>query len=448
MTLGSISAAYADKVKPKTLAKPRSVAIVGSGDCGTRVALGLREHGFDGAITLIGDEAGDPYERPTLSKAVLSQGAEPPPITTARRLDALRISRQSGQPAMTLDPEERSVTLADGSTIAADRLVLATGSRARRPPIGVDSVHTLRSLADAEYLHGALVAGARIVVIGGGFVGLEVAAAAIERRCSVTVVEFAHRLMTRVVPLRVSAALRASHEAAGVSVRTGVAIESIDGLRPHARVASKDLSRSSTGLPPVHVTLSDGSRLDVDLVVAGLGAIPNTDLAATGGLTLDNGIAVDSELQTSAAGIYAGGDCCSFPHPLSAGRRVRLEAWRNAIDQADTIARNIVGQGVVYDRVPWFWSDQFDVQLQVAGLHEEADSEVLRMLDDGTEIWFGLDTTGRVVSASGFSRGTGLGRTIALAERIIAARLAPDAALLADASVDLRAVLRLSAAAG
>ncbi len=422
-------------MKPKAPAEPRSVAIVGSGDCGTRVALGLREHGFEGAITLIGDEAGDPYERPTLSKAVLSQGANPPLIATSKRLDALRITRQSGQRALTLNPADRSVTLADGSEITADRLVLATGSRARRLPIGVEYVHTLRSLAEATYLRDALVSGARIVVIGGGFVGLEVAAAAVERGCSVTVVEFAHRLMTRVVPMRVSAALRASHEAAGVSVRTGMAIDSIEALRPNAKVTSEQSE-------PVRVTLSDGSRLDADLVIAGLGAIPNTDLAASGGLTLENGIAVDSDLQTSVPGIYAGGDCCSFPHPLSGGRRVRLEASRNAIDQADTIARNIVGQVVLYDRVPWFWSDQFDVQLQVAGLHEEADSEVLRMLDDGTEIWFGLDTTGRVVSASGFSRGTGLGRTIALAERIIAARLAPDAASLADASVDLRALLR------
>ncbi len=401
------------------------------------MALGLREHGFEGTIILIGDEPGDPYERPTLSKAVLSHGTQPPLISTSKRLDALRITRVSGQRATALDQKAMSVTLTDGTTVAADRLVLATGSRARRPPIGVEHVHTLRSVSDADRLRAELVPGARIVVIGGGFVGLEVAAAAVERGCSVTVVEFAHRLMTRVVPLRVSAALRATHEAAGVTVLTGMAVDSIE------------LTKGSTKNPrdSIAVRLSDGSRLVADLVVAGLGAIPNTDLAASGGLTLDNGVAVDAGLLTSAAGIYAGGDCCSFPHRLSNGRRVRLEAWRNAIDQADTIARNIMGESIVYDRVPWFWSDQFDVQLQVAGLHEEAATEVLRLLDDGTEIWFGLDPLGRVVSASGFSRGTRLGRMIALAERLIAAELTPHAATLADPTVDLRTLLRAATAA-
>jgi 3-phenylpropionate/trans-cinnamate dioxygenase ferredoxin reductase component len=419
-----ISDAYAGEVKSKTGSAPRSVTIVGAGDCGARVALGLRDLEFSGTITLIGDEPGDPYERPTLSKGALSDGTSAPTIATDERLAERGITRITAQ-AITLNGSTRSIGLADGTTIRGDRVVLATGARARRPPIGVAHVHTLRSSADAASIHEMLHSGARAVVVGGGFVGLEVAAAASQRGCSVTVVEFAHRLMTRVVPSRVSAALLATHEAAGTNVRTGVAVSSI-------QPTGKDLV----------VTLSDGSQIKADVIVAGLGAIPNTDLAASGGLTLDNGIAVDDRLRTSAAGIFAGGDCCSFPHRLYGGRRVRLEAWRSAVDHADTIARNIVGQDVAYDRVPWFWSDQFDVQLQVAGLHDEADTEVLRLLKDGTEVWFGVDTNGRVVSASGFSRGTGLGRTIGLAERLIAAELTPSASELADPSVDLRSLLR------
>lgn len=423
-TLGRSRDAYAGEVKSKTGSVPRSVAIVGAGDCGTRVALGLRDLEFSGTITLIGDEPGDPYERPTLSKGALSEGTAAPIIATEARLAERGITRITAM-AKSLNSGTRSVGLADGSVIRADRVVLATGARARRPPIGAEHVHTLRSRTDADYLSRALGPDAKVLILGGGFVGLEVAAAASQRGCTVTVAEFAHRLMTRVVPARVSAALLVAHEAAGTTVQTGVAVSSIQPKRGGLVVA-----------------LSDGSRLSADLIVAGLGAIPNTDLAASGGLMLDNGIAVDDRLATSEPGIFAGGDCCSFPHRLYGGRRVRLEAWRNAIDHADIVARNIVGQEVRYDRVPWFWSDQFDVQLQVAGLHDEADTEVLRLLKDGTEVWFGLDAQGRIVSASGFSRGTGLGRTISLAERLIAAELTPNPAALADPNVDLRSLLR------
>jgi 3-phenylpropionate/trans-cinnamate dioxygenase ferredoxin reductase component len=401
----------------------RSVAIVGAGDCGTRVALALREHGFSGDVTLFGDEPGDPYERPTLSKAVISDDTPPPLIATSAKLKQLDI-HLSNERVKSIDPSAGKLTLAGGTFASADRLVLATGARARKSPLGEEFVHTVRSLTDAQQLRAQLNPGSSVVVIGGGFVGLELAAAATQRGCNVTVVEFAHRLMARVVPARVSDVIRERHEQAGVSIRTGSVVSTVwtDGGTHSVR-------------------LGDGTTLRCDAIIAGLGAIPNTELAARAGLVIDNGIAVNECLQTSNSHVYAAGDCCSFPYQLSDGKRVRLESWRNAIDQAEVVALNIIGIHTVYTKVPWFWSDQYDLQLQVAGLHEEATSEVLRPLVDGTQIWFGINSHGRLVSASGVGTGTALGRTISVAERLISQCASPSPATLADAETDLRKLI-------
>jgi 3-phenylpropionate/trans-cinnamate dioxygenase ferredoxin reductase component len=399
------------------------VAIVGAGDCGTRVALALREHGFAGDIMLFGDEPGDPYERPTLSKAVISNDTSPPFITTLTKLKELDISLSNAR-VKSVDPASMKLTLADGTLVNADRIVFATGARARKSPLSDELIHTVRSLTDAQSLRRELKPRKSVVVIGGGFVGLEIAAAATQRGCHVTVVEFAHRLMARVVPARVSDVIRDRHEQAGVSIRTGSVVSTISTV-----------SGAHT------VRLGDGTKLNADVIVAGLGAIPNTELAAAAGLATDNGIAVNECLRTSNPNVYAAGDCCSFPYQLSDGKRVRLESWRNAIDQADVVARNIIGTHTVYTKVPWFWSDQYDLQLQVAGLHEDATSEVLRLLPDGTQIWFGINSLGRLVSASGVGTGTGLGRTISVAERLIGQCASPSPASLADAETDLRKLL-------
>jgi 3-phenylpropionate/trans-cinnamate dioxygenase ferredoxin reductase component len=402
----------------------RRIVIVGAGECGTRTALRLRQLGFDGELTLIGNEPTLPYERPTLSKAVLT-GASPPAITSLDDLNTNAITWQTSLTVNSIDREQRRVLLSDGTTIPYDRLLIATGSRARKPAVDdPSSVMTLRSLADANELREKLNSKARLLVIGGGFIGLEVAASARSLDCEVTVVEFAHRLMSRVVPARVASVLQERHLEAGVDLRCGVAIDELEAKSGSLRVV-----------------LSDGTTLTADVAVGGVGAIPNVELASLAGLTITNGIAVNEQLQTSDPDIFAAGDCCSFPHPLYGGERIRLEAWRNAIEHSEIAAQNLLGGTAVCDAVPWFWSEQYELSLQIAGLHAAADYEIVRTRDDGTEIRFGLDATGRLVSASGVAEGTGIARDIRVAEMLIARRLTPSPTILANSSIGLRELL-------
>ena len=402
------------------------IVVVGGGDCGTRAAIELRTGGFEGSITLIGEEAVAPYERPALSKDVLvDDAATPRAIADAGRLDELAVVWRSGVRAVRIDPEQRGVVLADDTVVRYDRLLLATGARARRPALpGPDLVRSVRTFDDVRSLRARLGAGTRLLIIGGGFVGLEVAASAVARGCSVTVVEFAHRLMSRVVPAPVAQVIHDRHLAEGVDLRCGVGVGRVeqrgDGVR---------------------AMFTDGTHVDADVVIAGIGAIPNTELAATAGLVIANGIAVDEHLRTSDRAIFAAGDCCSVPHPLYGGARIRLEAWRNALTHAELAARNLLGADEVFDSVPWFWSDQYDLGLQIAGLHAAATQDVARRRADGSELRFGLDPTGRVVSASGVAIGTAIARDIRLAEQLITARATPRPTDLSDASVDLRSLV-------
>ena len=401
------------------------VVVVGTGDCGTRVALGLREHGFEGDVVLVGDETDAPYERPALSKAVLAlENENPTPIASASQLDELNISWRSGTKAVSIDRTLRRLELDTGDAIAYDRLVLATGARARRSPIpGADIAYSLRSFRDAVALREQLLDGARLLIIGGGFVGLEAAATAIERGCIVTVVEFARTLMSRVVPHTIAEQIQARHLAAGCDLRLGIGVE--------------QLQRTEEGFTAV---FSDGSRQQFDVGLVGIGAIPNTELAATAKLSITNGVAVDDRLRTSDANIFAAGDCCSVPHPLYNGARLRIEAWQNAVTQAEVVAENVRGGERVYDAVPLFWSDQYDLRLQIVGLHSFAVREVTRRRADGAELLFGLDSIGRVVSASGVAPGAAIARDMSAAGAIIAGRARMHPADLSDASIDLRSL--------
>jgi 3-phenylpropionate/trans-cinnamate dioxygenase ferredoxin reductase component len=403
----------------------RSIAIVGAGECGARAALKLRELGWDGDLTLIGDESEVPYERPTLSKGVLTSASVPPPIATVESLAAQNITWQSGNAAQSIDRAAKSVQLADGSHVAYDRLLLATGARARYPAVDDRrAVVTLRSAADAVALRARLRPGTRVFVVGGGFIGLEVAASAIAMGCSVTVAEFAHRLMSRVVPAKVAMVLQNRHLEAGVDLRCGVAIDELEVRSESTRAV-----------------LSDGSSIVCDVAVAGVGAVPNVELAAKAGLTIINGIAVDEHLRTSDPDIFAAGDCCSFPHPLYGGLRIRLEAWRNAIDHSEIVARNLLGDVAVCETVPWFWSEQYELGLQIAGLHAMAAYDIVRCRDDGTEIRFGMSTSGQMVSASAVAEGNAIARDIRIAEMLIARRATPSQTTLANPSVSLRELL-------
>lgn len=403
--------------------------IVGAGHAGASAASALRAEGWDGPVTLVGDEAWHPYERPPLSKAVmLSDDAHPAArILGEDALAALGIAHRSGAFAAAVDRAAKELLLADGRRIAYDRLLLATGARPRRLQVAggaADEVLYLRTFDDALALRGRLGGAGRLLVVGGGFIGLEIAASARARGCQVTIVETGPRLLTRGVPESIARMVAARHAAEGVRVVCGAGLAALERN-------GKDL----------RATLSDGSVVACDAVVAGVGAIPESGLAQDAGLPVDNGIAVDASLRTADPAIFAAGDCCSFPHPLYGHRRLRLEAWRNAQDQGAAAARAMLGQDVVYDAVPWFWSDQYDWTIQVAGLVDAASDVVVRPLAEGIGLNFHLAADGRLVAASAFGPNGVIAREIRLAEMLIARSARPDPSQLASPALRLKSLL-------
>jgi 3-phenylpropionate/trans-cinnamate dioxygenase ferredoxin reductase subunit len=283
---------------------------------------------------------------------------------------------------------------------------------------------TLRRFEDAERLRARFVPGADIAVIGGGFIGLELAASATKSGARVTLIEALPRILSRGVPEEVARTVEARHLAEGVELVCGIGVAGVE-------------DRAGRAL----VTLADGCEILADLVVVGVGAVPSTALAEAAGLRLENGIAVDAQLSTSDPSIFAAGDCCSFPLPIYDHRRVRLESWRNAQDHGALAARNMLGAGAAISSVPWFWSDQYDLTLQVAGLIDQGREAVRRDLGAGAFIRFHLDNAGRLVAASGIGAGNAVARDIRLAEMLIAKRASPKPADLAAPEVKLKSLL-------
>jgi len=406
-----------------------AMVIVGAGECGARTAMNLRSAGWTGDVVLFGAETLLPYERPPLSKAALLGIGDPQPATLYSEQDFAdaRVSHRGGVRVDRIDRETRQVILSTGEAIDYHKVLLATGATPRTLPIaaGFETVHMLRTHDDALRLRSRLTRGARITVVGGGFIGLELAACAAEKGCRVTVLEAAPRLLGRAVPAEVASVLHARHLNAGVDIRCGVTVTDLTEVGGIATVV-----------------LADGSSIDTDALVVGIGAIPDTDVAEKSRLQVDNGIRVDRYLATSDPDVFAAGDCCSFPHPLFGDRHIRLESWRNAQDQAAVAAANMCGGSEIYTAVPWFWSDQFDLGLQVAGMPDEADREVVRRRPDGIDIRYGLDPAGRIVSAAAVGPGNAVAKDIRLAEMMIAKRISPDPDLLADPSVNVKALLR------
>ncbi len=340
------------------------VVIVGAGQAGFQVAASLRAEGYSEPIALIGDEPSLPYQRPPLSKGFMT-GKQEIEATALRPLafyESHRIDLVTGAKVIEIDRVARSVSLASGRALRRsfpyDALVLAVGARNRTLPVKgaeLDGVCYLRTDAEAVGLRQRVEYARDIVVIGGGFIGLELAAAARTLGKSVRVLEVQSRLMPRVVPQILSDFYRDVHGAQGVKISLGIALSEIFG---HQGKVSE-------------IALSDGSVCPADLVLVGIGVVPNTELAESAGLSVANGIVVDGRLRTQDASIYALGDCANHPNlfadPCSGGR-VRLESVQNAVDQAKCIAAAIVGRSVNYRAVPWFWTDQFDIKLQMAGL--------------------------------------------------------------------------------
>jgi len=264
--------------------------------------------------------------------------------------------------------------------------------------------------------------GAKLVLIGGGFIGLEIAASAVTRGCRVTLLEAAPRILMRGVPREIAEVVADRHRAAGVDLRTGAVIAAI--------------TKTAAGFA---VVLGDGSEIACDGVIAGVGALPDVALAEGCGLAIENGVRVDATLRTSDEAIFAAGDCCCFPSPLYGGQRLRLEAWRNAGAQGELAAKNMLGAGLDYAAVPWFWSDQYDQTLQVAGLPAAGVSRVRRQLADGL-VFFHLDAEGRLVAASGVGT-LSIAKDIRVAEMLIARFARPDQAALANPATRLRSLL-------
>ncbi|NVD39811.1 FAD-dependent oxidoreductase [Ensifer sp. HO-A22] len=403
------------------------IIIVGAGECGARAAFGLREKGYEAEITLIGAEPHLPYERPPLSKDGLADPQDPKFVADAERYQAAGIKVLTDSSVEAIDRAAKTVRTADGRELTYDRLLLATGSRPRLlpgQPQATPLIRVLRTHADAAAIRLHLAPGKVIAIIGGGFIGLELAATARKRGADVVLLEGLPRVLSRGVPEEIATVVAERHRLEGVDIRCNVRILGIEAGEERAKI-----------------DLGDGGLLEADLVVVGIGAVPNTALAEAAGLFVDNGIAVDETLCTSDPNIFAAGDCCSFPLGHYGGRRIRLEAWRNAQDQGTLAAANLLGAAEPIASVPWFWSDQYDLTLQIAGLAEGAATTVRRDLGDGAFILFHLDASGRLISASGIGKGNAIARDIRLAEMLIAAGKRPSPQALRSTETKLKALL-------
>lgn len=401
------------------------MVIVGAGEAGVRAAFALREQGYQGTVTLIGDETHLPYERPPLSKTGAEAESVRPIVAEARFAEA-GITLFRGRKVTAIDTAGHTLALGDGDSLPYERLLLATGASPRRLP-GLECgtrVHVLRTVEQAAAIREVMRHGRHLAILGGGFIGLELAAMGRALGATVTLIEVQPRVLMRGVPEPLALALQTRHQAEGVNIICGVGIETI-----------------TENVTSVSIALADGRRIAADALVVGIGAEPNTMLAAGAGLALENGIAVDDHLRTSDPDIFAAGDCCSYPVAVYGGRRVRLESWRNAQEQGNVAAANMLGKAEAFDAVPWFWSDQYDLTLQVAGLSDGATATVSRSVSTEAEILFHLDADGRLLAASGLGPGGAVARDIRLAEMLVARRAHPDPSALADPSVKLKSLL-------
>lgn len=398
-----------------------TVVIAGAGHAAGQAVVSLIQHKFAGRIVLVGEEPQLPYQRPPLSKKYLAGDIaaerlflKPASFFDDPRIEVHRQTRVDG-----IDREACSLHTADGTLIPYDTLILATGSRVRRLDVegaGLEGVLYLRTIGDVDAIRGGLAPDRRIVIVGAGYIGLEVAAVCRQRGLDVTVLEMADRVMSRVVSPAVSAFYQAQHTAHGVRLRLSTGLESFLG---NGHVAG--------------VRTADGDTIAADLVVVGVGIVPNTELAESAGLAVDNGIVVDDRCLTADPTIYAIGDCTSHPSTIY-GRRVRLESVHNAVEQAKTAAANICGIETHYADVPWFWSDQYDLKLQIAGLSLGYDQTVLRGDPAGAHFSCAYLRDGVLIAVDAINTP----RDFMQSKPLIANAVRCDPAVLADPSVALR----------
>ncbi len=399
------------------------VVVVGAGQAGVSVVARLRQQGHGGPITLIGAESALPYQRPPLSKGYLlgEMGMDRLALRSADYYADQAITLRLGTAVTGIDAGRRRIMLGT-EEMAYDHLVLATGSVPRRLPAAVGGelrgVHVVRTLADVDAQRPEFVAGRRLVIVGGGYIGLESAAVAAKLGLDVTVLEMAPRILARVAASETADHLRALHQAHGVRILEATGLERLVGEAGHV----------------VAARLTDGREIPADFVIAGVGILPACALAEAAGLAIDNGIRTDARGRTSDPHIWAAGDCASFPWQ---GGRLRLESVQNAIDQAEVVADNILGAALDYVPVPWFWSDQYDAKLQIAGLNTGHDRVVTRgPVGDAVSFWYFRGDTFLAVDAVNDPRAYMVGK------RLLETGRSVDPGAVADPASDLKALLR------
>ena len=399
------------------------IVIVGAGQAGAAMAAKLRALGCEGPLTLIGEEAAPPYQRPPLSKKYLLGEMEearlylrPPEFYEDQGIEL-----KTGVAVQSIDRAAGEVVMSDGERVAYDKLALTTGSRPRLLPaaIGGDlgKVFPVRSLADVDAMAPEFQAGRRVLIVGGGYIGLEAAAVAAARGLDVTVVEMAERILQRVASEATSDYFRDLHRSYGVTLLENTGLERLSG-----------------GTDVEQAVLTNGETVGVDFVLVGVGILPNQELAEAAGLTIDNGIAVDGTGATSDPAIFSAGDCASFPYE---GRRIRLESVQNAIDQAEAAAAAMLGEAVDYAPTPWFWSDQYDVKLQIAGLNQGHDRTVSRPSEGGAlSVWYYLGERLLAVDAMNDPRAYMVGK------RLIEGGISPAPEDVSDPALELKSLMR------
>jgi len=399
------------------------IVVIGAGQAGSSLVAKLRKDGFGGEITLIGAEEALPYQRPPLSKAYLlgEMELERLFLRPASFYEENNITVKLGRRVTAIDPAARTVSLGD-EVISYDQLALTTGSDPRRLPAAIggdlEGVYVVRGLTDVDAMAPNVAEGKRALIVGGGYIGLEAAAVCAKRGVQVTLVEMADRILQRVAAPETSDYFRNLHSSHGVDIREGVGLERLEG-------EDGKVTRA---------VLSGGETLDVDFVVVGVGITPASQLAEMAGLELENGIKVDAKGRTSDAAIWSAGDCASFPFQ---GNRIRLESVPNAIDQAEVVAQNMLGADKDYVAQPWFWSDQYDVKLQIAGLNTGYDNVVTRQ-GEGRQVSFWYYAGDQLVAVDAMNDP----RAYMVAKRLIDMGKTADKGAVADPSADLKPLLK------
>jgi len=399
----------------------RHFVVVGAGQAGFSLAETLRKKGFDGAITMVGDEPVPPYQRPPLSKAYLlgEMAQERLFFRPESYYQEHNINLHEGVSAEEINPSLRQVTLSDGSTLTYDKLALTTGAAPHRLParIGGDlaGVYTVRTLADVDAMQAEFIQGKRVLIIGGGYIGLEAAAVAAKLGLKPVLVEMAARILQRVAATETSDYFRDLHQSHGVEIIEGVGVEALTG---EGRISG--------------ARLTDGSEIAVDFALVGVGIAPRTALAEAAGLVLDNGIKLDETCQTSDPDIFAAGDCASFP--LN-GTQTRIESVGNAIDQAAIAAVNMLGAAQPYTPKPWFWSDQYDVKLQIAGLNTGYTDVAVRGKAPNLSHWYYIKNQLIAVDAINDPRAYMVGK------RLIESGRSPAPDTVKDTGIDLKTIM-------